>query len=58
MQQGPIQCAQQNNKIRHRPMGLKKSFRAKKKKKRIETWNAFLLRFQNIDLSNKPLDSF
>lgn len=30
----------------------------KKKKERIETWNAFLLRFQNINLSNKPLDSF
>lgn len=36
MQQGPIQCAQQNNKIRHRPMGLKKSFRAKKKKKGLK----------------------
>lgn len=38
-------------------MGLKKNWRVKKKE-RIETWNVFLLRFQNINLSNKPLDSF
>lgn len=40
-----------------RTMGLKKDLGVKKKE-RIETWNAFLLRFQNINLSNKPLDSF
>lgn len=40
-------------------MGLKKNLGAgKKKKRKVETWNAFLLRFQNINLSNKPLDSF
>lgn len=38
-------------------MGLIKNLGAEKKQ-RIETWNAFLLRFQNISLSNKPLDSF
>lgn len=58
MQQGPIQCAQQNNQIRHKNYGLKKKLESEKKKERIETWNAFLLRFQNINLSNKPLDSF
>lgn len=58
MQQGPIQCAQQNNQTRHN-YGFKKEFGSRKKKKRkVETWNAFLLRFQNINLSNKPLDSF
>lgn len=36
-------------------MGLKNNLGVEKK---IETWNAFLLRFQNINLSNKPLDSF
>lgn len=58
MQQGPIQCAQQNNQTRHKNYG---NFGAKKekKKKKIETWNAFfLLRFQNITLSNKSPDSF
>lgn len=39
-------------------MSLKKNLEAGKKKERIETWNAFLLRFQNINLSNKLLDSF
>lgn len=60
MQQGPIQYAQQNNQIRHKNHEFKKEFgsREKKKKERIETWNAFLLRFQNINLSNKLLDSF
>lgn len=41
-----------------RAVGLKKDLGAGKKKERVETWNAFLLRFQNINLSNKPLDSF
>lgn len=40
-----------------RTVGLKKDLGAGKKG-RVETWNAFLLRFQNINLSNKPLDSF
>lgn len=50
--------------IKHdtRTMGIleqKKKRGKKKKKERIETWNAFfLLRFQNITLSNKPPDSF
>lgn len=39
-------------------MDLKKNLGAGEKKKKIETWNAFLLRFQNINSSNKPLDSF
>lgn len=59
MQQGPIQCAQQNNQTGHKNYEFKKVCGGRKKKKeRIETWNAFLLRFQNINLSNKPLDSF
>lgn len=57
MQQGPIQCAQQNNQTRHQNHGFKKES-GSEEKERIETWNAFLLRFQNINLSNKPLDSF
>lgn len=59
MQQGPIHCAQQNNQTRRKSCGFKKGFGSREKKKeRVETWNAFLLRFQNINLSNKPLDSF
>lgn len=58
MQQGAIHCAQQNNQTRHKNCGIKKGFGSREKKERVETWNAFLLRFQNINLSNKPLDSF
>lgn len=57
MQQGPIQCAQQNNQTRHKNYGFKKES-GSEVKERIETWNAFLLRFQNINVSNEPLDSF
>lgn len=54
-----IHCAQQNNQTRHKSYGFKTGFGSREKKKeRVETWNAFLLRFQNINLSNKPLDSF
>lgn len=39
-------------------MGLKNNLGAGEKKEKIETRNAFFLRFQNINFSNKPLDSF
>ena len=34
MQQGPIQCAQQNNPTRHKNYGFKKEFGGSKKKKK------------------------
>lgn len=34
MQQGPIQCAQQNNQIRHKNYGLKKKLESEKKKRK------------------------
>lgn len=60
MLQGPIQYAQQNSQIRHENYGLDKEFRAGKLSNDRAGWKPGMLswRFQNINSSSKPLDSF